>query len=264
MHAKNLRPSTLLFHLTKRLLETKWRDPNEAPKLHLFGQLMQITRQWLNHHLQCKGDTYPAQLMYQELADLACERITQGIVAGHEGERPITAVLDPYNPSGSTANVRFATSKKTRWQTAPNRCHVNWAICDSDWEAEFCRVLEAHPSVRAYVKNQGLGLQVPYRFGAESRIYLPDFIVLVEDGHGQDDLLRLVVEIKGYRREDAKDKKATMDRYWIPAVNHLGAYGRWAFAELRDVYELEADLEAEIAAQFDGTMGRFLVGESGR
>jgi hypothetical protein len=28
-------------------------------------------------------------------------------------------------------------------------------------------------------------------------------------GQGDDDLLQLVVEIRGYRREDAKDKKAT-------------------------------------------------------
>ena len=29
--------------------------------------------------------------------------------------------------------------------------------------------------------------------------------------HGDDDLLHLIVEIKGYRREDAKEKKSTMD-----------------------------------------------------
>ena len=181
-HLEELRPSTLVFHLTKRLLETKWRDPGEAPKLHLFGQLKRVTRQWLDGHLVCKGGTYPAQLMYQSLADVACERITRGIVAQHREERPVLAVLDPYNPAGSTAHVRFTTSKKTRWQTNPLRCHVNWAICDGDWEAEFCRVAEAHPRVRAYVKNHGLGLEVPYRSGAESRTYVPDFIVLVEDG----------------------------------------------------------------------------------
>ena len=46
--------------------------------------------------------------------------------------------------------------------------------------------------------------------------------MLVDDGHGADDLLHLVVEIKGYRREDAKDKKLTMDTYWVPGVNNLG------------------------------------------
>ena len=97
-------------------------------------------------------------------------------------------------------------------------------ILDSDWEAEFCRVAEAHPRVRAYVKNHSLGLEVPYRYGSEMRRYLPDFIVLVDDGHGDEDLLHLIVEIKGYRREDAKEKKATMDTYWVPGVNNLGNY----------------------------------------
>jgi type III restriction enzyme len=82
-------------------------------------------------------------------------------------------------------------------------------------------VAEAHPQVRAYVKNHNLGFEVPYRYGAEMRRYLPDFIVLVDDGH-DDDLLHLIVEIKGYRGEDAKDKKATMDTYWVPGVNNLG------------------------------------------
>jgi len=249
-HLEDLRRSTLLFHLTKRLLETKWRDPGEEPKLHLFGQLKRITREWLDHHLVCKGGTYPAQLMYQELADMACERITRGIVSRLVGESPVKAVLDPYNPTGSTIHVNFTTSKKTRWQTDPRRCHVDWVVCDSDWEAEFCRVAEAHPRVRAYVKNHNLGLEVPYRYGSEARRYRPDFIVLVDDGRGAEDLLHLVVEIKGYRREDAKEKKATMDAYWIPGVNHLGSHGRWAFAEFTEAYQIEADFEAKVEGEF--------------
>ena len=110
-------PRTVLFHLTQHLLYTKWRDPGEEPKLHLFGQLKRITRQWLDSCLVCKGGTYPAQLMYQELADMACERITAGITRALVGERPIKAVLDPYNPTGSTAHVNFTTSKTDRWQT---------------------------------------------------------------------------------------------------------------------------------------------------
>ena len=115
---------------------------------------------------------------------MACNRITAGITRQFLGERPIKAVLDPYNPTGSTAHVNFNTSKTDRWETSSNRCHVNWVILDSDWEAEFCRVAESHPQVRAYVKNHNLGLEVPYRYGSETRKYLPDFIVLVDDGHG--------------------------------------------------------------------------------
>ena len=258
-HLEVMRPSTLVFHLTKRLLETKWRDPGEEPKLHLFGQLKRITRQWLKDHLVCKGGTWPAQLLYQSLADTACERITRGIVARHLEERPIQAVLDPYNPIGSTMHVRFTTSKKTRWETNAGRCHVNWAIYDSEWEAEFCRVAEAHPRVHAYVKNHGLGLEVPYRFQAESRMYVPDFIVLVDDGHGEEDLLHLVVEIKGYRREDAKEKADTMRIYWVPGVNGLRTYGRWDFVEFGDVYAMQADFAARVEAEFGRLVERVVA-----
>ncbi|MDO8474823.1 MAG: DEAD/DEAH box helicase family protein [Candidatus Rokubacteria bacterium] len=255
-HLGDMRPSTLLFHLTQRLLYTKWRDAGEAPKLHLFGQLKRVTREWLDNHLVCEGGTYPAQLIYQELADMACNRITAGITAAFAGERPIKAVLDSYNPVGSTAHVRFNTSRTHRWQTDPARCHVSWVVLDSDWEAEFCRVAESHPRVKAYVKNHNLGLEVPYRYGSEMRRYLPDFIVLVDDGRGDDDLLHLVVEIKGYRREDAKEKKATMDTYWVPAVNNLGTLGRWAFAELTEIYQIESDFKAKVESAFDEMIAR--------
>ena len=250
-HLGGMRPSTLVFNLTQRLLYTKWRDPGEAPKLHLFGQLKGITKQWLDTCLVCKGDTYPALLMYQQLADMACERITKGITAAFLDKRPIKALLDAYNPVGSTNFVRFNTSRPDRWETSSKHCHIKWVVLDSDWEGEFCRVAESHPQVKAYVKNHNLGLEVPYRYGSEMRKYLPDFIVLVDDGHGDDDLLHLITEIKGYRREDAKEKKSTMDTYWIPGVNHLKTYGRWAFAEFTEVYQIESDFKARVASEFN-------------
>jgi len=248
VHTRDLRTSSLLFHLTKRLVETKWREPGQPPKLHLFGQLKRIAKEWLDTCLVCKGDTYPAQLMYQELADMACARITRGITEALMGTRPVKAVTDPFNPVGSTMHVNFSTSKVNRWETDARKCHVNWVILDSDWEAELCRVVESHPRVRAYVKNHGLGLEVPYRLGSRMRTYLPDFIVLVDDGGGPDDPLHLIVEIKGYRGEDAKEKKATMDTYWVPGVNNLGTHGRWAFAEFTDVFEIQKALGDMIAA----------------
>ena len=250
-HLGDMRPSTLLFHLTQRLLYTKFRDPGDEPKLHLFGQLKRITKQWLDSYLVCKGGTYPAQLMYREFADMACERITAAITRQFLGDRPIKALLDAYNPIGSTNNVRFNTSKTDRWETHADRCHINWVVLDSDWEAEFCRVAEGHPKVLAYVKNHGLNFEVPYRMGSENHKYLPDFIVLVDDGHGPDDPLHLIVEIKGYRGADAQEKASTMKTYWVPGVNHLKTHGRWAFAEFCDVYEIQTDFEAKVKEHFD-------------
>jgi type III restriction enzyme len=162
-----------------------------------------------------------------------------------DGRPPIKAILDAYNPTSSTAYVNFTTSKTTRWQTDPRKCHVNSVVCDSDWEAEFCRVAETHPAVRAYVKNQGLGLEVPYLTQSVLHRYLPDFIVQVDDGQATP--LNLIVEIKGFRGENAKDKANTMHGYWVPGVNNLGKFGRWAFAEFTSVYEIESDFNKLVA-----------------
>lgn len=251
VHTGEVRPSQVLYELTSHLVLYKWRDPGDNPQLQLFGQLKRIAKQWLDNHLVCKGGTYPAQLKYKTLADMACNHITAAITRAFIDERPIKALLDPYNPTGSTANVRFNTSKIDRWETNPERCHINWVILDSDWEAEFCRVAEQHPQVRAYVKNHGLMFEVPYLLGSEPHKYRPDFIVLVDDGHGPEDLLHLIVEIKGYRGEDAKIKKTTMETYWVPGVNHLKTHGRWAFAEFTDVYEIQANFKAKVEEKFD-------------
>ncbi len=64
----------------------------------------------------------------------------------------------------------------------------------------------------------------------------------------------LIVEIKGYRGEDAKEKKSTMDTYWVPGVNNDGRYGRWAFAEFTDVYEIESNFKTKVADRFNHIM----------
>ncbi|HRA82446.1 MAG TPA: DEAD/DEAH box helicase family protein [Thauera sp.] len=256
-HLDGVRPSTVLMHLTKHLLLSKWRDAGDAPQLHLFGQLKRIVKQWLDTCLVCKGGTFPGQLLYLELANKACERITAAITRVElKHGRPVKAVFDPYNPEGSTQHVAFNTSKKNRYETlgvneGGPKNPVNWVILDSDWEAEFCRVAESHPKVLAYTKNHNLGLEVPYRSVSETRKYLPDFIVKLDDGHGTDDPLHLIVEVKGYRREDAVVKKMTMDTYWVPGVNASGQHGRWAFAEFTDVYEMQDDFAAKVQEQFE-------------
>jgi hypothetical protein len=90
---------------------------------------------------------------------------------------------------------------------------------------------------KAAVTRAGMASRGSFGASARSRpCSLPsDFIVRVDDGRGADDPLNFIVEIKGYRREDAKEKKSTMDTNWVPGVNHLGTYGRWAFAEFGDV-----------------------------
>jgi type III restriction enzyme len=232
-----VRPSSISYHLAKHLLYTRFRDPGQEPPLNLFYEIQRIVRQWVNQgYLVCKGGTVPAMVTYREMADKAAERIYLACQRHESGQKRIKAILDAYNPKGSTRHVSFNTSKNT-WKTAQDKCHVNYVVLDSDWEAELARVLESHPNVCSYVKNQGMQFEVPYRDGAMPRKYIPDFIVQVDDG--RDDPLNLVLETKGYRGGNAQLKAETMRTLWVPGVNNLGSFGRWAFDEFTDVFEIE-------------------------
>jgi type III restriction enzyme len=239
-HLDKVRHSTIAFNLAKHLMYKHFRDPGDEPKLHLFGDLKRISRAWLDGYLRCSGGAFPAQILYLEILETAAERIYLACQAGLSavGDRCIKAILDAYNPEGTSRFVNFTTSKEIRWTTSAARCHINLVACDSDWEAEFCRVAEANPHVLAYVKNQALGFEVPYRDGAVPRRYQPDFVLHVDDGRG--DILTVIVEIKGFRRGDAQLKAETMRNLWVPGVNNLGRFGRWNFAEFTAVFEIEA------------------------
>lgn len=240
--AQRMRPSTIAMNLAKDVLNRHFLDEDGDPKYHLFGQVKSICRRWIDEgYLRCPGDTEPWMLsFYPEIAAEACERIITAIVRAREGKPRVKAVIDPYNPEGSSRHVSFTTTKDVR-ETDPRYCHVNYVVSDSDWEAEFARVAENHPKVLSYVKNQGLGFTVPYKDGDVARSYVPDFIVRVDDGHGVDDPLNIVIEIKGFKNEQVKLKKETMQEKWIPGVNSLGVFGRWTFDQFDSVFEIERE-----------------------
>ena len=249
--AKEKRPSTIAYDLSKHLLYKFFTDEDQQPKMYLFGDIKRIARQWIDGgYLECRGNTGKWMLEYRNIADQAGERIYNAITNAMPDKSNICAVLDPYNPKSSTTHVSFSTSKDL-YATAPNKCHVNYVALDSSWEAEFARVVEQHPRVISYVKNQGLGFEVPYKDGSTPRVYVPDFIVMIDDGKGPDDPLHLVVEIKGYRHENVKLKSETMRTQWLVGINNLGSFGRWDFAELSDLYAMESDLAEKIEAAFN-------------
>ena len=129
--------SVSMLSLTAYLLLQKFRDADGERRLHLFRQLKRIVRDWVSDHLVCKGGTNVSHLSYKTIADMACEQIAAGVTRSQlTRKKPAKVILDPYNPSGSTAHVNFRTSRTSRYQTDARRCHVNWAILDSDWECE--------------------------------------------------------------------------------------------------------------------------------
>lgn len=239
-HLKDMRPSTISYYLTKHLLTSRFRQTNEDFPVHLVYKVQPIVRRWLDEgYLVCQGNTRPAMVTYLDIADKAAELIYAACQRAAGKDKGVKAIIDPFNPRGSTAHVSFNTTKPDLWTTKPERCHINYVVCDSEWEAELARVVESNKHVLAYVKNQGLQFEVPYRDGSAQKKYLPDFIVQVDDGNGGEDPLNLVIETKGYRGLDAQIKAETMRSLWVPGVNNLGTFGRWAFAEFRDPYDIE-------------------------
>ena len=256
------RRQQVAFELTAHILQNQLREPGEQPRIHLFKKLNTIVNKWLDQCLVCETGTFPAQVLYREMADTAGQRIKAAIAKTMQDDQGdavqrIKAVVAPYNPLGSTQNVNFTTGVRNRSpvagqfyrvviDTSPEKSHVNRAVCDNNWEATFCRIIDTHPKVISYVKNHGLGLEVPYLMGSTPRTYVPDFIVRVDDGRGPEDPLNLIAEVKGYRGEDAVAKANTMKSYWVPGVNNLGCYGRWAFHEFTSVDHMQSEFEAVI------------------
>ena len=52
--------------------------------------------------------------------------------------------------------------------------------------------------------------------------------------------------MKGYRHENVRLKSETMRTQWVPGVNNLGQFGRWAFREFKDVYDIDKEFKALI------------------
>ena len=75
-------------------------------------------------------------------------------------------------------------------------------------------------------------------------------------GMATTDLLNLIVEIKGIAARTPRKRRTTMDTYWVPGVNNLGTFGRWAFAEFTEVYRDRTGLQCEGAkrVQEDGRL----------
>jgi type III restriction enzyme len=244
-----LRPSEISFNLAKHLLYTHFRDEDGFPKQHLFPQIQRLARRWIDEgYLVTKGVPIGA-ILYQEQLARAAEKIDIACTRGGGGH--VVAVLDPYNPSGSTRHVNFITTKEC-WKTGaqPPRSQISHVVKDSSWEVALAQALEGHPRVLAYAKNQALGFEIPYLDGGAMRRYLPDFLVRLDVGGAEP--IHLVLEMKGQRDESDKAKAQTARDMWVPGVNALGGYGRWAFAEFTDPYTTEDEFTALVTKLIDG------------
>jgi type III restriction enzyme len=190
-----------------------------------------------------KDDTFPQLLAIHRIADDAVARIHRAIVREQSGNARIEAVLQPDGAVGSTSVVDFDTTREVR-ETSPYKSHVNHVVLDSNYEAKVAQSLEAMDEVVRYVKNDHLGFVIPYTIDGHQRSYLPDYIVVIDDGRDGGPL-NLVLEVSGRLRRDKAEKVATARNCWVPAVNasDLGL-GRWEFLETRDPWNVKSEIRA--------------------
>jgi type III restriction enzyme len=94
--------------------------------------------------------------------------------------------------------------------------------------------------VIAYVKNDRLDFEILYDWQGAPHKYRPDYLVRV--GAGDDEEVTLILEIKGYEREQDR-AKWTAAQKWVRAVNHHGGFGRWDLLVCKDPNKLRDMLE---------------------
>lgn len=146
-------------------------------------------------------------------------------------------MLRRFDPAGSTDDVSFATRKVVIEAT---KSHVNRVVLDgpkgNTWEEKMAGLLEDHRSVASYVKNDHLGFTIPYVHAGQGHDYRPDFLVRLVPEPG-DVERTLIIEVSGGLKAPGPTvAKATTARdQWCASVNNHGGFGRWGYAEVKDM-----------------------------
>lgn len=255
---KRRRTNEVAFLLAKLTLEKYFRDDEGNDKPWLFPQVLDIAKRWLAECVVLKDNTFPQLLLLIEFAHDAADRIYKAIVGGGMGFQPMNhrqdadatshgqdaratlkPILRPYDTIGSTRHVDFDTTRPV-YATREDKCHISHVVADTDsWEQKLAQTLEDMDEVVRYVKNHNLGFTIPYTLNGEAKNYIPDFIACINDGHGLDNLLNLLIEVTGEKKKEKAAKVTTARRLWIPAVNNHGSFGRWDFIEIDDPWGAE-------------------------
>jgi type III restriction enzyme len=248
---KAIREQSVIFAITKDLIELKFSDDGKNKRFDKFNQLKKIVTEWYNDKVYCKGDTFKQMLLYDDPQKVIAH-IYRGIIASQKMTAKILPVLNYYNKFGSTKYVHGNTVKPVFETT---KSHVNFVVADTEsWEQIAAKTLEELDEVKAYVKNAFLGFTIPYSANRkEDNLYYPDFIArcLRPDGS----MMNLIIEVTGMNREKAAKKDYVMNR-WLPAINNIKdqyAFDEWDFIEIaNDITDIKNQLKNKINAAIKG------------
>lgn len=235
---KGIRVQQVAFELAK-VLTSKWREDRGygIPSHRLFPQMLAAALQFIETRVEPLGTRQKQDVAMNPYFSKAIAMLMNAMdvvdAGGASQEKPVIA---PGRAGVRTTRmVDFHTGKELH---EANKCHLNAAVFDFDWERQAGELLDAHPAVAAWVKNDRLGLVVPYRKEGTARKYLPDFLVRLTTGE------MMLIEIKG-QLGDALVKKAAAER-WCRAVTNDGRFGQWTYHLCFGKKELATVLEGKV------------------
>jgi len=197
---------------TRRVLRLQSRH-------QLFPQVYRYVDEYIEKKVDFQ-DCHPCELGLDKYVMRIKERLLASIVPDDvAGEPALLPVVNRYHPSGSSKDVDFKT---TRPCVGTQHSHVNQVVLDTaTWESSAAFWIEDacnEGTALFYVRNDHLGLGIPYEFMNIEHVYYPDFLVRLPDES------TLLLEIKGYEDEQMRAKHAAARR-WIEAVSNWGQMG---------------------------------------
>ncbi len=246
---KQRRENEVTFVLAKRTLEKYFRDDEGNDRPWLFPQLLKISKDWKTQCLTLKDNTFPQLLLLAEFSHDAADRIYKAIVSAQTGAPTLKPILQPYDVIGSTRYVDFDTIRPT-FATHADKCHVSHVVAHTEsWEQKMAESLEEMKEVVRYVKNERLYFTIPYTINGEEHKYTPDFIAVIDDGQGSENLLNVIIEVSGEPKKDKAAKVSTAKTLWVPSVNNHGGFGRWQFVEIQDPWDAKNLIRKELGLE---------------
>jgi type III restriction enzyme len=244
------REGEVIMRLMQGLLKRYFTDADGQEKYWLGPQLRRIAEEYVKRCVVLKDRMVIGYLSVGEYFSGALTKIQQAIVTENiasQKDKKILPILAPYDTVGSTRYVDFLTTKEVR---ETDKSHVNYVVADTEeWEQGVAKKLEQMDEVLSYVKNQNLGFTIPYEHQGVAHPYIPDFIVKIE--MPDQSILYLVLEVTGKKDDKKAMKVKTARKFWVPAINNMEKFGKWAFLEVQDIHETQNLILAGITRGFD-------------
>lgn len=203
-------------------------SPWECPIAHpsrwcrhlIFPEILRIVHQYVAQKI------IPRSLGLCELGTEPYQRLVMGCILPHiesvksDFRYLLFPIIHKISPWQCTTNIQYTTTKEIY---IPRRSHLNYIPINNQLELQFAQLLDQHPKVHSYAKNEGQLLRISYPNQLETGIFEPTFLVRMKDTS-----TTIIWDIK----EQENEQNISMyneANTWCQALNNWGMAGQWKF-----------------------------------